>query len=809
MAAGPVAAQTKIKPGFNLFSPEQDQEIGRQSADAAEKQLPILDDQSIEAYVDRIGKRLAAVAPGPEYPYQFKVVNASDINAFALPGGYLYVNRGLIEAAKNEGQLAGVIGHEIAHVALRHGTSQASKAYLAQAGLGILGGLVGKDDRSTEQTIALVGGFGLNALFLKFSRKAEEQADITGAQMMAAAGFDPADMVDFFEILADEQGRNPGKVEQFFSSHPSPANRAARINEEIALLTVKPTQPVGGFAQVKSELGRMGPAASMQQIAQGPSAPAPAPRSGGADRSVPEINVEGPSTGYRVFAQRDGFFRIGYPDNWRVYEAAHGYGVIIAPDGGYVDAGGKEKDLISGVIVNHYDPFEDDPSDRSDSGLVEGNSSLVRATNDLLGTILRNNPDMHTMPGYGAKEQNRRSTFALRGPLRALAGHAAGRTRHPVHPRSRRRPHHLCAVHRCGAGLRAIERNVQSDDFEPASKRRGDAWVEGRPGRQQLGYFFARRAVTQSTVAGDAPADDALGVALQRDALPIAALRVPEQQPIAQRRIPAEHDLQRFLGHQRADDARHRREHAVALAIAEPLVLVVVEARVARAVAVVRKHGDLPFDAHGGARDERHAASDARAIDGEARREVVGAVEHDVDVADGGLERGAVETLRQRGDFDAGFSAVNRFLPPRRPSARRRRRAVKRICRGKFVSSTRSKSFKHEPADAARREIERRRAAEPAQADDEHARAAELALALRRRRPRARFGVRNACVTRRSVERQHARPDPRDRRARPRHANRAPRRARRARAAGRRRARASSTPPRVRGAARAARTATR
>src|SRR6185369_16346695 len=184
VAAGPGAAQTQIKPGFNLFSPQQDQEIGRQSADAAEKQLPILNDQSIVAYVGKIGKRLAAVAPGAKYPYQFKVVNLSDINAFALPGGYLYVNRGLIEAAMNEGQLAGVMAHEMAHVALRHGTSQASKAYLGQAGLALLGGLIGKDDRSTEQTIATIGGFGLNTLFLKFSRSAEEQADITGAQMM-------------------------------------------------------------------------------------------------------------------------------------------------------------------------------------------------------------------------------------------------------------------------------------------------------------------------------------------------------------------------------------------------------------------------------------------------------------------------------------------------------------------------------------------------------------------------------------------------------------------------------------------------
>jgi predicted Zn-dependent protease len=395
VCAGTVSAQTQIKPGFNLFSADQDKDIGRESAAAAERELPILRDQSIEAYVGRIGKRLAAVAPGANYPYQFKVVNASDINAFALPGGYLYLNRGLIEAAQNEGQLAGVMAHEMAHVALRHGTSQASKAYLGQAGLGLLGGLIGKGDRSTEQTIATIGGFGMNALFLKFSRGAEEQADIVGAQMLAKAGYDPRDMVSFFDVLASEQGRNPGKVEQFFSSHPAPANRAARINEEMALLTVKPIRPVGGFAQVKSELARMRPAASMQQLAAGQAAPAPAPRSS-AGRSVPEIKVDGPSAEYSVFAQRDGLFQIEYPDNWRTYEADQGYGVIIAPDGGFVDAGGRERDLISGVIVNHYDPLEDDASDRfrdRDAG-IEGNSSLVRASNDLLEHILRSNTDM-------------------------------------------------------------------------------------------------------------------------------------------------------------------------------------------------------------------------------------------------------------------------------------------------------------------------------------------------------------------------------------------------------------------------------
>src|SRR6185369_9050214 len=114
-----VSAQTKIKSGFNLFSTEQDVEIGRQSAVEAESQLPILSNPSVASYVGAIGKRLAAVMPGAKFPYQFKVVNASDINAFALPGGYMYVNRGLIEAATNEGQLAGVLAHEMSHVALR------------------------------------------------------------------------------------------------------------------------------------------------------------------------------------------------------------------------------------------------------------------------------------------------------------------------------------------------------------------------------------------------------------------------------------------------------------------------------------------------------------------------------------------------------------------------------------------------------------------------------------------------------------------------------------------------------------------
>src|SRR5207302_5995934 len=135
-------------------------------------------------------------------PCQLRVVNPKDINGFALRGGYVYVDRGAITAARTEGELGGVVAHEISHVALRHGTHNASKAYLAQAGLGVLGGILGRGQSgTTQQIINVVGGLGLNAVFLKYSRDAETQADIMGSQIMARAGYDPMEMASFFEIL--------------------------------------------------------------------------------------------------------------------------------------------------------------------------------------------------------------------------------------------------------------------------------------------------------------------------------------------------------------------------------------------------------------------------------------------------------------------------------------------------------------------------------------------------------------------------------------------------------------------------------
>ena len=256
-SAAPAAA-------INLFSADQDVSIGRNAAAQTEQQLPMLRDEAVEGYVNAIVRRLAGSAPGPRFGYRARVVNAPDINAFALPGGYIYVNRGLIEAARTENELAGVIAHEMAHVAERHGTEQVTKAYGAQAGVSLLGQLLGGKDRRLGLGEQLVGSLGVNALFLKFSRSAETEADRVGAQMMSRAGYDPMGMATFFELLQSRQRSNPGAVQQFFSSHPAPANRAATTRALASSLGRGQGTRVGNLQAVQARLDRL-PAAPRGQ----------------------------------------------------------------------------------------------------------------------------------------------------------------------------------------------------------------------------------------------------------------------------------------------------------------------------------------------------------------------------------------------------------------------------------------------------------------------------------------------------------------------------------------------------------------
>jgi predicted Zn-dependent protease len=232
-------AQTRVKPGMNMFSVQQDVEIGRQSAAQVERQLPMVRNSTVQNYVNGIGQKLAAAAPGPDFNYRFRVVDANDLNAFALPGGYIYLNSGIIRAARSDGEVAGVLAHEIAHVALRHGTHNASKAQMTSVGAQILGSLIGGKVKSnnTAQVINVLGGFGMNALFLKYSRSAEQQADILGAQIMSRAGYNPGDMASFFQTL---QRTDQRRTVNWLSSHPAPSNRIQTIERESRLMGVDP-----------------------------------------------------------------------------------------------------------------------------------------------------------------------------------------------------------------------------------------------------------------------------------------------------------------------------------------------------------------------------------------------------------------------------------------------------------------------------------------------------------------------------------------------------------------------------------------
>jgi Zn-dependent protease with chaperone function len=397
ITVGTAAAQTVVRPGFNIFSVDQDVEIGKQSALEAQKQIPMMNDAAVQRYVSALGAKLAANAPGPKFTYQFRVANLSDVNAFALPGGFVYVHRGLLEKVRSEGELAGVMSHEIAHVALRHPTNQASKAYLAQAGLGVLGGLFGaKTQSSTGQIIGAIGGFGLNTLFLKFSRSAESQADIVGSQIMAKSGYDPIEMAHFFSYLGQISGGDQGKVAAFLSDHPSSSDREARVRQEAALLgPVRPTAYVGNLRNVQTQLRRLPQAPSSAQLAQNPTTTAPA------DPNAAGLSIEQPSARYEVFQQAEGAFQIEQPSNWNAYVPSGGFGVTIVPNGGFVTTSRGQQKISYGVIVNHYVPFEGmvganftDPN-----GSLFGSTPLEESASDLVRHIQQANPYLTPVAG--------------------------------------------------------------------------------------------------------------------------------------------------------------------------------------------------------------------------------------------------------------------------------------------------------------------------------------------------------------------------------------------------------------------------
>jgi predicted Zn-dependent protease len=216
---------------LTLVSVSDEIAIGRQAQQDVRKKVPQLNDHAVASYVGGIGRRLAAHAGGPRYPYSFSVADYKEINAFALPGGPIWIHRGVIEAAANEAQLAGVMAHEVAHVARRHAASQITKGLVANGLLGLLGAMLGNDRSARTAQLGaqvLAGGY-----MLKFSRDDELEADEVGAQIMRRAGWDPRGMIEFMDTIRRQQGRDPSSVEVFLSSHPAPDERVARLRRQL------------------------------------------------------------------------------------------------------------------------------------------------------------------------------------------------------------------------------------------------------------------------------------------------------------------------------------------------------------------------------------------------------------------------------------------------------------------------------------------------------------------------------------------------------------------------------------------------
>lgn len=213
--------------GITLVSMQDEIAIGREAQAQVRRKTPQVRDSTVVSYVSRIGRLLAARAPGNRYPYSFSVADYREINAFALPGGPVWVNRGAMQAAGNESQLAAVLAHEVAHIAQRHSAQQLSNVMVTNLGLDLLGALLGNSAGATAANIA--ARYIASGAFLKFSRDDERDADRVGVQIMTRAGWDPHGMIELMDTIRQQERRDPSSVEVFFSNHPSPADRVQQL----------------------------------------------------------------------------------------------------------------------------------------------------------------------------------------------------------------------------------------------------------------------------------------------------------------------------------------------------------------------------------------------------------------------------------------------------------------------------------------------------------------------------------------------------------------------------------------------------
>jgi beta-barrel assembly-enhancing protease len=391
-------AQTVVKPPKNRYTPQQDVELGREAAAEVRKQYPVISDEKIASYLTELGDRLVAHAPTelkePVYQYSFTPVNLKEINAFALPGGPMFVHRGMFDAAAAEGEVVGVMAHELSHVLLRHGTANASKAQNPWLQLGQLAGAVGGAvvGGSVGGVIAQGSQFGLGTLLMKYSREYEKQADLLGAQIMARAGYDPRQLARMFETIERESKSSGGGGPQWMSSHPNPGNRTVYITKEAEMLKLGTPADQSGFQPIKAAFAAMPPAKSMGDVARGKSGSG-SDQQGAQSVGTPGQPVPPPASHYRTVSGGR-IFQAAVPSNWT--SVSSNSSIKVVPQNGYGPLNGE-------VVFSHGVEF----------GVVKAQSrNLQEATNAWLQTVGQANPQLRTTGPQQAIRISQRSAIA-------------------------------------------------------------------------------------------------------------------------------------------------------------------------------------------------------------------------------------------------------------------------------------------------------------------------------------------------------------------------------------------------------------
>jgi len=390
-----VLAQTVVKPPKNRYTPQQDVEIGREGAAEVRKQYPIIENEQIARYLTALGDRLVANAPPelkqPVYEYSFTPVNLKEINAFALPGGPMFVHRGMFDAAAEEGEVVGVMAHELSHVLLRHGTANASKAQNPWLQLGQLAGAVGGAvaGGGIGSMIAQGSQFGLGTLLLRYSREFEKQADLLGVQIMARAGYDPRALAHMFETIARESQASGGSGPQWMSSHPDPGNRTVYITQEAEALTLGSPANTSQFTPIKAAFSSLPPAKSMGDLARGKddSTGTAAPSVGTPGQPVPR-----PSAQYKDI-NGGKVFQASVPSDWTAL--ASKTAIKVVPQNGYGQLNGQ-------TIFSHGIEF----------GITQaGSRNLQDATNTWLKAVAEDNPRLRLAGSQQATRISQRSAI--------------------------------------------------------------------------------------------------------------------------------------------------------------------------------------------------------------------------------------------------------------------------------------------------------------------------------------------------------------------------------------------------------------